>query len=201
MKYFRHYLYGKVFRARKDHGSLRWLTNFKDPEGQIARWLEILSSYSMKIEHRPGRLHRNADGLSRRPCKQCGQKIPDEVELKECVNQVSLRDLTESGEIKDAQSKDKDVSLVKSCVTSGVKPAYKEVLSNSSFVKSLWSQWPRLNIKDDLLVRYYEVLGTDLVRWQVVVPLNYRRTVLKYTHDIKASGHLGVTKTQSKIQQ
>ena len=134
VKYFKHYLYGKVFTARTDHGSLRWLTNFKDPVGQITRWLEILSSYSMKIEHRPGRLQRNADGLSRRPCKQCGQKIPDEVELKECVNQVSLRDETESVKIKDTQSKDKDVSLEKSWFTSEVKPAYKDTLSNSSFL-------------------------------------------------------------------
>ena len=62
----------------------------------------------MKTEHRPGRLHKNADGLRRRPCQQRGQKIPDKAELKECVNQVSLRGETESGEIKDAQSKDKD---------------------------------------------------------------------------------------------
>ena len=50
VKYFRHYLYRKDFTARTDHGSLRWLANFKNPEGQLARWLEILSSYSMKIE-------------------------------------------------------------------------------------------------------------------------------------------------------
>ena len=86
----------------------------------------------------PGRLHKVADGLSRRLCKQCGQKIPDEVELKESVNQVSLRDETESDEIKDTKNKDKDVSLVKSWVTSGVKPAYKDILSNSSFVKVRW---------------------------------------------------------------
>ena len=54
VKYFRIYLYGHEFTARTDHGSLRWLANFKDPEGQLARWLETLSSYSMKIKHRPG---------------------------------------------------------------------------------------------------------------------------------------------------
>ena len=77
VKYFRNYLYGHEFTARTDHGSLRWLANFKDPEGQLARWLETLSSYSMKIEHRPGRLHRNADGLSLIPCKQCGRREVD----------------------------------------------------------------------------------------------------------------------------
>ena len=49
VKYFRHYLYGKKFTLRTDHGSLRWIMNFKNPEGQVARWLEILSAYDMKI--------------------------------------------------------------------------------------------------------------------------------------------------------
>ena len=34
---------------------LRWLSNFKNPEGQIARWLEVLGAYDVDIEHRQGR--------------------------------------------------------------------------------------------------------------------------------------------------
>ena len=41
VKHYRHYLYGRHFIIRTDHGSLRWLYNFKEPEGQIARWLEM----------------------------------------------------------------------------------------------------------------------------------------------------------------
>merc|ERR1711893_457632 len=72
LKYFRHYLYGKKFTIRTDHGALRWLTNFKDPQGQVARWLEVLGTYHFEIEHRPGLKHNNADALSRGPCRQCG---------------------------------------------------------------------------------------------------------------------------------
>lgn len=32
-KYFKHYLLGRRFLLRKDHGSLRWLHNFKEPDG------------------------------------------------------------------------------------------------------------------------------------------------------------------------
>ena len=39
VKFFRHYLYGKKFLVRTDHGSLRWLMNFKNPEGQVAWWI------------------------------------------------------------------------------------------------------------------------------------------------------------------
>ena len=72
-QHFKHFLYGRHFTVRTDHGSLRWLRNFKNPEGQIARWIEILETYDFTIEHRPGVKHGNADALSRRPCKQCGR--------------------------------------------------------------------------------------------------------------------------------
>ncbi|XP_072170033.1 uncharacterized protein [Diadema setosum] len=50
-----------------DHGSLTWLMNFKEPQGQLAHWLEELSQYDMKVEHQPGTKHQNADALSRMP--------------------------------------------------------------------------------------------------------------------------------------
>ncbi|PJE77951.1 hypothetical protein CI610_03122 [invertebrate metagenome] len=68
IKQFHHYLYGHDFLVRSDHGALTWLINFKNPEGQMARWFEFLSAYRFKIEYRVGKAHGNADALSRRPC-------------------------------------------------------------------------------------------------------------------------------------
>ena len=50
-----------------DHSSLIWLLNFKNPQGQIERWLEELSQYNMDVRHRPRSKHINADALSRMP--------------------------------------------------------------------------------------------------------------------------------------
>ena len=41
---------------------------FKNCEGQIPRWIETLSAYTFTIIHRAGRVHNNADSMSRRPC-------------------------------------------------------------------------------------------------------------------------------------
>ena len=73
VKHFHHYLYGRKFTIRTDHASLIWLTNFKNLEGQLCRWINILENYDYEIVHRPGRVHNNADALSRRPCydKNC----------------------------------------------------------------------------------------------------------------------------------
>ena len=68
VKQFHHYLYGRKFLVRSDHGALQWIMNFKKPEGQVARWIEMLSTYDFQVVFRPGRVHSNADPLSRRPC-------------------------------------------------------------------------------------------------------------------------------------
>jgi hypothetical protein len=60
-QHFKHYLLGREFILKTDHNSLRWLINFKDLQGQLARWLEVLSQYSMQIQHRSGNKHVNAD--------------------------------------------------------------------------------------------------------------------------------------------
>jgi hypothetical protein len=46
------------------------MTNLKEPQGQVARWLETLQEFNFTITHRKGKNHNNADALSRRPCNQ-----------------------------------------------------------------------------------------------------------------------------------
>ena len=70
-KYFCPYLYGRRFLLRTDHASLTWLLSFKEPEGQVARWIEALQDYDFEVQHRAGHLHSNADALSRCPCEDC----------------------------------------------------------------------------------------------------------------------------------
>ena len=64
-RHFRSYFYGRKFLLRTDHNSLRWLHNFKEPEGQVARWLETMAEFQYEVIHRPGKQHCNADSLSR----------------------------------------------------------------------------------------------------------------------------------------
>ena len=69
VKTYRHFLYGHKFLIRTDHGALKYLFNFKEPEGQMARWLQVLGTYDFDIEHRAGKRHCNADAMSRGPCR------------------------------------------------------------------------------------------------------------------------------------
>ena len=51
LHYFRPYLLGRQFKLRTDHSSLLWLRRFKEPEGQLAHWLEQLEEYDFEIVH------------------------------------------------------------------------------------------------------------------------------------------------------
>lgn len=97
IKHFHHYLYGRRFTVRTDHGALRWLLNFKNPEGQMARWLEIVSSYDFEIIHRAGKSHSNADSLSRHPCFSSNCKHCHKSETKESLH-VDLKDQIETNQ-------------------------------------------------------------------------------------------------------
>ena len=67
MQHFRCYLLGKPFLLRTDHQAIRSLQCTKEPSGRRARWLERLAEYQYTVMHRPGRIHGNADALSRLP--------------------------------------------------------------------------------------------------------------------------------------
>ena len=67
VSHFHHYMYGRHFKVHTDHEALKWLMSSKNPEGQTARWIEILGIYDLKVEHHQGRIHGNADELSGHP--------------------------------------------------------------------------------------------------------------------------------------
>ena len=62
---FRHYLIGRPFTIYTDHSALTYLLNLKEPTGKLARWVMFLSQFDYNIKHRRGKIHCNADFLSR----------------------------------------------------------------------------------------------------------------------------------------
>ena len=67
IKKFQPYLHRRRFTVVTDHSSLRWLMNVKYASGRLATWALLLQQYDFEIVHRPGKVHGNADSLSRRP--------------------------------------------------------------------------------------------------------------------------------------
>lgn len=92
LRHFRYYLLGRKFTVRTDHAPLKWLRNFKDADGMLARWLSVTECYDCVIEQRPGTKHRNADALSRLTCKR--SDCLDCADSKQ-INNIQLNTLTE----------------------------------------------------------------------------------------------------------
>ena len=67
--------------VQSDHQALVWLFSLKEPNGKIARWLEILAPYDFSIEYRPGVKQGQCDELSR--CKSPKDCSCSEIDMNE----------------------------------------------------------------------------------------------------------------------
>ena len=78
---FRVYLKnGPRFLVRTDHWALKWLRKLQPTTGRLARWLYTLDQdFQFDIEHRPGRLHKVPDGLSRAPALHLRRDVIEEL--------------------------------------------------------------------------------------------------------------------------
>lgn len=221
VKHFHHYLYGTHFTVRTDHGALNWLKNFKNPEGQLARWLEVLGTYNYTIKHRPGLKHGNADGLSRRPCTQCNhcdRKEVIESALKienPSVRAIDLLDETEPenteivtnwldnktpGELREAQNNDHVIKTVLTWKENQNKPTWQEISHLSRDHKTYWGQWDRLTVMDGVLYRKWINLTTEETTLQYILPSVYRNQVLLLLHNDQFAGHLGLKRTLARVR-
>ncbi|KAL5473843.1 hypothetical protein EMCRGX_G028405 [Ephydatia muelleri] len=106
------YLYGRKFLLRTDHNSLCWLHNFKEPEGQVARWLETMAEFQYEVIHRPGKQHCNADSLSCGQCRQCGLEVELETDEMFPVCDIFLLPAWTNQEVADFQRADTDLEQV-----------------------------------------------------------------------------------------
>ena len=172
IKQFHTYLYGQQFVVRTDHSALQWLLTFRHPEGQVARWLEVLQSYSFTIQHRPGPKHSNADALSRRPCLTTDCKYYSQLELKDTqgaesssqptVQAVNLSagiiaDMgiaTSPEALRQAQLADENLKPVLEWLElDTTRPPWEVFAPFSGHTKAYWAQWDSLKLENEVLYR------------------------------------------------
>lgn len=197
LREFRPYLTGRHFTLRTDHGSLTWLRNFRDPEGQLARWLEVLQEFDFTIIHRRGRKHTNADALSRLPCRQCGRHNHDEIVPIAVASLGGDLDAT----LRQAQLDDPVVGPVLRAKETSQEPQPEDVKAMSPHCRRLVQIWDQLVIKDSLLWRQYDSPSGHMTTLQLVVPGSKREEILRDMHEGLISGHLGQEKTLERLKE
>ena len=199
VRQFRPYLVCGHFTLRTDHGSLTWLRNFKEPEGQLARWLEQLQELQFDIVHRRGRAHGNADALSRLPCRQCGRSNHDTPPSAEiAVAALQPPGSYTNGTLREMQLADPSVHALLQAKEQNRKP---ENLGTDKAARRFLQIWDQLLVRDGLLCRYLQPGGVSLGVLQIVIPEALRTEVLADLHGGVVGGHLGAEKTLARLRE
>ncbi|KZS07329.1 Uncharacterized protein APZ42_028972 [Daphnia magna] len=109
--YYRRFIkhFGSI--AKPDHRPLQWLKNQKDNNGRLGRWAILLAATTYELKYRPGRIHQNADCLSRLKVASI-QPEPNNIKLI-CVKQLedelcaAIRNYLEKGELNEEKTQSK----------------------------------------------------------------------------------------------
>ena len=202
LQHFRPYLLGRHFTLRTDHGSLTWLRNFKEPEGQLARWLEKLQEYDFTIVHRPGQRHSNADALSRLPCQQCGRKL-EEVTTQVRIITGNVHTLVGRPlqELRDLQLSDSHIGPVLKDLEQQKTPDTVNTRSQPPHTRRLIQQWRQLLVKDGVMWRQFQNTDGTPEILQLVIPQCLREEVLQELHSGLVGGHLGEDKMMARLRE
>ena len=229
VKSFRHYLYGCHFTLRTDHSALQWLRTFKEPGGQVARWLQVLEEYDFTVEHRPGSRHQNADSLSRFPHSEENSEVVLPVMALNTPGQDADTSTTAasygtSGEdagnlqttntrcewlsgwsinqLKEAQVADTSINtVIIHWIEMGQRPAQNGIVDRNPTVLSLWAQWDRLILEEGILHRNWESQDGKRSTLQLVIPQTLTYDVLRALHNAPSAGHFGYRKTLLRVTQ
>ncbi|GFS52302.1 hypothetical protein TNCV_4850271 [Trichonephila clavipes] len=208
IEHFHHYLYGQKFLLRTDHASLTWLMNFRNTEGQVARWIQRLNEYYFDIRHRKGSSHGNADALSRRPCPEnCRHCSRVETKYDYAIRQITTSTATphdpwSDEKVREDQMADPDIKpLIEFMESSSNKPSWQDISAYSPTTKQYWALWNSLHLRNGVLYQKFESEDGKTFRWQLVLPRSRIPEVLKELHGSPTGGHFGVMKTLHRVRE
>ena len=222
VQYFKHYLLGRNFIIRTDHAPILWLCNFKEPSGILARWISILGGYDYNVEFRPGHLHGNADGVSRRPkrpclypeCRDCGivQSEKNEPNIEE-VDSCSVLTEPEHGTLPNwldvwTINELKEMQRCDPCLLEMInlkerfqqKPPKAEINQIHRHIITLWNQWELLVLKGGLLYREIENNRGE-TKMQLLAPREIKDFIFTQLHEQRYAAHLGRDRTTEAIKR
>jgi len=221
--YFRHYLEFDSFTLFIDHSALHTLQTFKNPTERIARWILSLQQFTFTIKHRPGKLHVNADAMTRppvvhrdlaatyptvdTPISSDASPIFSLLSTTTAVNTddfstqhlpAAASDLPESlvDRIRREQRNDPDILILIRYLEDGSLPSDQRAAAQTV------GRFSALKLVNGIVYhRQFIRQRPGFSRLQLFVPLSMRPEVLSQCHDDSLSGHLGIERSFARLQQ
>jgi hypothetical protein len=196
IKQWRYYLYGKHFLVITDHHALCWLMKTKDHNGQLARWSLILQEFTFTIQYESGKLHDDADCLSRNPIP-AEEGAEDESEIPTWpISAVRGRRYAERllaqhelvAPTYDVAREQREDEQYKRII---------EIMEDPNAPRKEKRKLKHFSLKDQQLYRRSKKNKTiDLL----VIPKSMVRFVLEQAHDTPIAGHFGIKRTLETLR-
>ena len=211
----------QFLRCRKfilitDHSSLQWLLTKKltNINARLARWVLALSQYTYTVVHRPGTSISNADCLSRQQFGNASEDVSFVVEpymnaiaatTKEdktqtdttCTTKMLLPGLQKLSvdNLRNSQENDYWFGAMKQYITKNILPSSKKLAQ-----RVVASEQDYLVI-NDVLYHIWDSKTPGLEpAQQLCITSEYKHLIWKAMHELPNAGHMGVTKTYTKVR-
>jgi hypothetical protein len=202
LRKFKHILLFKPFLVFTDSSALKHLATLKEPTGIMARWLEEVQNYRMEVHHKPGKLNRNADALSRAThlAPPSAQEIQEEAEYVAEVGPAAADSLDRIN-LRAAQQKDPVLSLVRTWIKKGA-PGSEEMRGLPLEAQKYKQVIPVIKLTEDgLLLFPYKLNGpADRVVERILVPEEKKEDVFYHVHQHPTAGHFGSSATAARAR-
>lgn len=219
---FQHYdsfLRGNKVHVVTDHIALKWLLTNKTPKGRLARWIAYLQQFDFEVEHKAGKLHANADTMSRIMYAACGGDVEDKIDEEIFMLESNAIELGETAtptpnptpnylypthiwttaQVREQQLHDDKIGDIIAFIEHGKLPeddvrARRILLSADMFHLSAGVLY-KVNTKPHTRVRQI-----DDMRVCLVVPKALRHDILASHHGDDCAGHYGYRRTYETLQ-
>jgi len=206
LQHFRHYLLGTHVMLRTDHHSVKWLKTFKRSEETLARSIEKLAEFDHETKRKHGRLHCNADVVSRPISKQCWGKNfttpsideyerADELTAPLGVHALTVLPELATHEIGELQRVDPVISPLLDFLDGDVTPTRDDLRALPLESRNLWSQSPSIRVQDGIVVRE---LPTHT---QLIVPHVLQSRLFESVYSGPLAAHLGEERMLQHLRQ
>ena len=203
VKRFRSYVLGRHFTLITDHRPLEWLRTVKDNNKRLIRWSLELAEHNFTIKYRPGRIHSNADGMSRLGIAAATQldREPAAVESDESESE-NTRIEGQTPRILELQKEDE---LCREISYYLINKRLKKDEYGETPPDPFWLVGIALFKFDEegILVRELHSAnkrGRQTIRLQTVAPVSIRKPLMTAMHDVAIAGHLGYHKTYERVK-
>jgi len=163
---------------------------------------QTLAEFDFKIEHCAGRLHSNADAISRQNCKQCWGEVASDNWIDECeradqlveplsLHTIQLRSEFSDDAIAELQAEDSEIGKAYEAMSENLDPSTDEFRALPLDSRRLLSMQPEVRLQDNLMVKERDGPGRRSSGTPKAVVRDYsQRSTSRITSHLPTAEHI-----------